>query len=360
MRNELDIIYSVGVKKMRLPVNGMSEEYPRTPIMKRKNYIPFGLTRLTNPLPGLRAASFCALLFSLWPVVSQSARADSIEYAVTTQNHLGTVDLQTGAFTDLGVVVGIAGGETGDLARRPEGLIYGMDSQERLVLVNPTTLTTSLVGYTGNAIFALAFRPDGTLFGLGSGGGLYTIDQTNGNATFIANVTGVSVASYYDLRFDSAGNCYFLNASENLFSLNVTNGQASPIGSIGYVSYNLTYDSGTLYGLTVGGKIISINTTTGAGTVVSTESQGSVYPIVAAAPGGNVVGAPTLSIQSTNANFVTLSWVAPTNGFTLQHNQDLRTTNWTDLTHSVSSTNSFNWVIISPALSQDFFRLISN
>jgi hypothetical protein len=325
--------------------------------MKEKNYIPSGLTRLTNPRFGLRAACFCALLFSLMPFVSQIVRADSIEYAVTTQNELGTIDLQTGAFTNLGVIVGIAGGDSGDLAREPGGLIYGMDSNARLILINPTTLTTSLVGDTGNGIYALAFRPDGTLFGLGEGS-LYTIDKTTGNATFVAPLTGVSLSSYFDLRFDSAGHCYFLNGSQTLYSLNVTNGQSALIGSIGYEVYNMTYDSGTLYGMTPEGQIISINTTTGAGTLVSTESQAN--PIIAAAPGGNIVGVPTLSILSTNANLFTLSWVAPTNGFTLQHNQNLATTNWTDLTNSVSSTNSFNWVIISPSLSYDFFRLISN
>lgn len=100
-----------------------------------------------------------ALLMSCLPLMTC---ADQIEYAVTTQNQLGTVDLQTGAFTLLGSVIGIAGGETGDLAREPGGLLYGMDSSSRLVLIDPAALTTSLVGSPGLGIFALAFRPHPT------------------------------------------------------------------------------------------------------------------------------------------------------------------------------------------------------
>ena len=69
-----------------------------------------------------------AVLLSCLPLVTC---ADEIDYVVTTQNQLGTVDLQTGAFTLLGSVNGIAGGETGDIAREPGGLLYGMDSSAK-------------------------------------------------------------------------------------------------------------------------------------------------------------------------------------------------------------------------------------
>jgi hypothetical protein len=286
-----------------------------------------------------------------------AACADQIEYAVTTQNQLGTVNLQTGAFTLLGSVIGIAGGETGDIAREPGGLLYGMDSSSRLVLIDPVALTTSLVGNSGLGIFALAFRPDGTLYGLSSPGILYTIDKRTGVPTPVAPVSGVSIASYYDIRFDDAGKCYLLTGSGALYTLDVSNGQATFVGPIGYTVYNLSYDSGTLYGFTTDGKIISINTTTGAGTFVSTESQ--PYPIVAAAPGGTDIGAPTLNIQITNVNESALSWVAPSNQFRLEQNTNLATANWIPVGNPVNVTNSLNWVVVSNSIPADFFRLIN-
>jgi len=68
---------------------------------------------------------------------------------------------------------------------------------------------------------------------------------------------------------------------------------------------------------------------------------------------------PTLSIQPTNQNLFTLSWVATTNGFTLEQNTNLATSNWTVVTNSVISTNSLSWIIFSPSVPVDFFRLVS-
>lgn len=301
-----------------------------------------------------RAIFTVVVLMSCLPLMTC---ADQIDYAVTTQNQLGTVDLQTGAFTLLGSVIGIGGGETGDIAREPGGLLYGIDSSSRLVLIDPVTLTTSLIGNTGLNIFALAFRPDGTLFGLSSPENLYTIDKATGVPTLVAPISGASTASYYDIRFDSVGKCYLLTGSSTLYTLDVSNGQATLVGSVGYSVYNVTYDNGTLYGFTTGGKIISTNNTTGAGTIVSKESE--LYPIVAAAPGGKDIGAPTLNIQITNVNASAVSWVAPSNQFRLEQNTNLATTNWIPVRNPVNVTNSLNWVVVSNSIPADFFRLIS-
>lgn len=185
---------------------------------------------------------------------------------------------------------------------------------------------------------------------------MYTIDKATGVPTLVAPISGASITSYYDIRFDDAGKCYLLNGSRTLYTLNVTNGEVTLVGSIGYITYNLSYDNGVMYGFTTDGKIISINTTTGAGTLVSTQSQ--TFPIVAAAPGGTDIGAPKLSIQITNVNASALSWVAPSNQFRLEQNTNLTTTNWIPVSNPVSVTNSLNWVVVSNSLPADFFRLI--
>jgi hypothetical protein len=283
-------------------------------------------------------------------------RADIIDYAVTMGNQLGTIDLQTGAFTQIGTVNGIAGSVTEDLARLPRGLLYGSNANSELFLIDPVALTTSLVGTCGNTIFGLAFRQDGTLFGC-SDNTLYQINPNTGAATLVGAM-GVN-STYYDIKFDSGGHLYLVENS-TLYLVNTSTGQALQIGQSGAIGFNvwaLDFGNGTLFGFTSGGQIVSINTTTGVGTFVANETQSS--PIVTAAPGGVSVGEPYLTIQLTNVNSVTLSWLAPSNAFRLQQNPNLTTTNWTSVTHSVSVTNSQNQVIMSPAAGNEFYRLVN-
>ena len=281
------------------------------------------------------------------------ASADDIDYAVTMGNQLGTIDLQTGAFTQIGTVNGIAGSVTEDLARLPRGLLYGSDTNSELFLIDPVALTTSLVGACGNTIFGLAFRQDGTLFGC-SDNTLYQINPNTGAATLVGAM-GVS-STYYDIKFDSGGHLYLVENS-TLYLVNTSTGQALQIGAIGFNVWALDFGNGTLFGFTSGGQIVSINTTTGVGTFVANETQSS--PIVTAAPGGVSVGEPYLTIQLTNVNSVALSWLAPSNAFRLQQNPNLTTTNWTSVAHSVSVTNSQNQVIVSPAAGNKFYRLVN-
>jgi len=271
-------------------------------------------------------------------------------------NQLGTIDLQTGAFTPIGTVNGIAGSDTEDLARLPGGLLYGSNTNSELFLIDPVALTTSLVGACGNNIFGLAFRQDGTLFGC-SGNTLYQINPNTGAATLVGAM-GVD-SSYYDIKFDSSGHLYLVENS-TLYLVDTSTGQALQIGQsggIGFFVWALDFDNGTLFGFTSGGQIVSINTTTGVGTFVANESQSS--PIVTVAPGGVSVGEPYLTIQRTNVNSVALSWLAPSNAFRLQQKLDVTTTNWAMVTNSVSVTNSQNQVIMSPAVGNKFYRLVN-
>jgi hypothetical protein len=56
------------------------------------------------------------------------AKANVVNYAVTATNQFGTVDLQTGVFTNLGTLgVTISGGIIGDIDRLPGGPLFGND-----------------------------------------------------------------------------------------------------------------------------------------------------------------------------------------------------------------------------------------
>ena len=313
---------------------------------------PASLQHETNAIVLMKTNSWSVALWALVLTLSRNARADVVDYAVTSANQLGTIDLQTGVFTQVGTVNGIAGATEGDVTRLPGGLLYGVDSTSRLVLIDPVALTTSLVGPCGNSIFALAFRKDGALFGA-SGSRLFTINPNTGAASLVGEM-GVS-SSYWDIKFDDSGQLY-LAAQTSLFKVNTSTGQATLVGAIGFPVWALNFENGTLYGFTTVGQITSINTTTGAGTLVSTQTQS--HPIIGAAPGGGVTGAPYLTIQQTNVNSAVLFWIAPSNAFRLQQNPDLTTPNWASVTNSVSVTNSQNQVIVSPAIGHNFYRLL--
>src|ERR1700734_199317 len=78
-----------------------------------------------------------------------TARADLTFYALSGNAQLGTLDVQTGAFTVLGSLPQIG---TGDLARLPGGTLYGQEDNQTLVTIDPTLVKTTTIGNTGNNI----------------------------------------------------------------------------------------------------------------------------------------------------------------------------------------------------------------
>ncbi|MGB8368080.1 MAG: hypothetical protein ACLPYZ_09960 [Limisphaerales bacterium] len=72
------------------------------------------------------------------------------------------------------------------------------------------------------------------------------------------------------------------------------------------------------------------------------------------------IPSPQLDLTPTNGN-LTLSWLVASTNFVLQQNSDLTTANWATLTNvpTLNLTNLQDQVILSPANSSGFFRLIS-
>jgi hypothetical protein len=66
---------------------------------------------------------------------------------------------------------------------------------------------------------------------------------------------------------------------------------------------------------------------------------------------------PSLSIRPSGTN-LTLSWPLPSAGFVLQQSVDLTSTNWANVTNSVTPTNYWNQVTVAPPASGNaFYRL---
>lgn len=68
-------------------------------------------------------------------------------------------------------------------------------------------------------------------------------------------------------------------------------------------------------------------------------------------------GAPLLRVVRTSTNTVVVAWPAPSTGFSLQANSDLKTTAWLGITNTVNVVGSENQIIVAPPLGNLFFRL---
>ena len=69
--------------------------------------------------------------------------------------------------------------------------------------------------------------------------------------------------------------------------------------------------------------------------------------------------APPLSVNPTNGNGLVLSWSSGADGFMLQQNTNLYSTNWTPYVGTINSNTTTKTVIVQPLSSGNkFFRLI--
>jgi hypothetical protein len=197
------------------------------------------------------------------------ARADLVLHAVMRGGAFGTVDVQTGVFTQTGTMSGYPE----DLARLPGGALYAQLDTQDLVIVDPATAKSTLVGNTGNGILVIKFRRDGVLFGA-SHTDLYRIDKTTAQATHVG-AFGVPYPSNFDISFDDQNNLYMTQDSGTLYKVDVATGVASAIGPTGFAMNALDFDQCALYGFTLDSKIITINTSTGIGTFLANVSPAS-------------------------------------------------------------------------------------
>jgi hypothetical protein len=82
--------------------------------------------------------------------------------------------------------------------------------------------------------------------------------------------------------------------------------------------------------------------------------EGGFWSALAAVP---QPGRPGLTIQQVSPDSMLLSWPAPSDGFVLQQNSNLTTTNWVTVTNSPAVVNDEKQVTISPSVGNSFYRL---
>lgn len=165
-----------------------------------------------------------------------------------------------------------------DIAFDADGRLFGISDRDE-------TSTTAMALYgidthsagatyigdvgTGNFLNALVFDDRGTLWAAGVSGSIVTIDPTTGHGTARHSLGQYNSAG--DLAQDAAGNLY-LTTVEGLL-IQIDRGDSS-VTRIGRIPQNDVYGfargpDGTMYGLTAGNQLLTIDTTTGASTFVA-------------------------------------------------------------------------------------------
>jgi hypothetical protein len=82
--------------------------------------------------------------------------------------------------------------------------------------------------------------------------------------------------------------------------------------------------------------------------------DGGFWGIIAAI---QTPGSPILRVVHTSTNTVVIAWPAPSTGFSLQQNADLKTTVWSGITNTINVVGSENQIIVAPPVGNRFYRL---
>jgi hypothetical protein len=188
------------------------------------------------------------------------ARADISAYMITIDRNLGTIDLNSGVFTQIGPTdsgpsnpIELAG--LGEINSSPDlfGASYAA-GEGTLYTIDPTTGNLTTVG-TYTAAGYLGFGS--TLTGLyaiveqntdpGAGNAdLYSVDPTTGQATEIGD-TGLALGGDYTLSTNSSTLYFALGA--DLYTLNTSTGLPTLVGSTGGAQFGgLVTEGSVLYG----------------------------------------------------------------------------------------------------------------
>jgi uncharacterized protein (TIGR03437 family) len=236
-----------------------------------------------------------------------SLQADNFAYMLGTaalgvENPLGTVDLNTGAFT----LIGNMGSGGYDGLAVANGVLY-TEQNGLLYSVNTTNASLTLIGgLTGNNLNTFGSTTTGLYGVAGSGPNqaatLFSINPQTGAVTAIGPI-GASVIPNglsYAERLSVGSSTLYMEFNSNLYTINTTTGAATQVGttdSNGYANSVLLLENGTYY-VGTGSGIATINVSTGQITPQSSISGGSLSPI-GLAPDPLPAGTPPAMLTAT-------------------------------------------------------------
>ena len=234
--------------------------------------------------PARRILLVVALVLSGLALHASPAAAAPLAYTVdlsdsATLNHLMSLDLATGAATDIGNT-GLRDVE--GLSLDCAGVLWGVNrgvGSGNLVRINTTTGAATVVGPLGveGADAGLTFGTDGRLWMAEViTGNFFRVNTTTGAATVVGPLgAGIEITA---LATAPNGTIFgFDRRADRLVTINTTTGAATVLGTTGLALNlgGLDFDaSGTLWGVFGRGPRITarFNTSTGAGTQVASTS----------------------------------------------------------------------------------------
>ncbi|MCC6393675.1 MAG: PEP-CTERM sorting domain-containing protein [Bryobacterales bacterium] len=236
--------------------------------------------------------SFAMILAMATLCAPGAASAASLVYVTTTNQAFGTLDLDTGVFTQTGFNSAYLHG-LGSLG----GTLYGAGNDGNLYSVNTTNGSLSLIAPLSTDIWELGSTTSG-LYGLGPNyTNLYSIDAATGVATLLGP-TGIVIATTGG--FSAGASALYLMISSpgasSLYSLNTATGAGTLIGasSPGVCLKNMAEVNGVLYSASgycfLGSKTFAVNPTNGASSFLATVS--GFDDILGMAPVADASGVP--------------------------------------------------------------------
>jgi hypothetical protein len=313
-----------------------------------------------------------------------SARAQNDVYAVEFlgNNRFGTINLMNGTFTEISSL----SGTYNDIAYAPDGSLFGLyNNGASLVTFDRTTGdVTPVASLGGSGIESIAFNPNnGVLFGA-SESGLYTIDPTTGQASYIGDFgSPYGCNLWQNIRFDSDGNLYLSNTGDNtdIYQVNTNTGSATFVGEVnGYANLILENGSQYMYGVSIpsingaNAQPVLVSFDLGSFVAGGTNADGSIHQISVTMVGAggdfpvnfnfsgnvpnplpvNIPDASTVSIAATpNGPAITLSG-SPDQTYVLEASFDMH--NWTAISTNLTDANGlFTFVDTNASSNQSRF-----
>ena len=235
-------------------------------------------------------------------------------YMATGGGAFGTIDLNTGVFTQLGLTAfPVAGLALVGTTLYADAQGTGND-RGQLYSVNPATGALMSIGSPTEIDFTAFGSYGGTLYALdhnSANANLYSINSSTGAATLIGPTkTGQGLAGFWSLSTNSTALYFSLN--NNLYTLNTSTGQATAIGGLGVGIPGIQVGAmAEIGGVLYAGqdnqspplRIVTLNKTTGAATVLSnvTNAPGSnasyIYGLAPTIQGPSVKSAAAGQIE---------------------------------------------------------------
>jgi len=162
--------------------------------------------------------------------------------------------------------IGPTGSQLTDVALSPSNVLYGIGFGALYTVSQSTGQASLLKSINSGGINGADIAPSGTLYVAG-GSALSTLDIPTGALSFVASFPG-GTSSSGDLAF--IGNRLLATATgsggDDLVEFDLVAKTSKILGSVGFTCvWGLAAYGQTLYGLTCEGRILSIDTTTGAG-----------------------------------------------------------------------------------------------